>query len=191
MKISKKGWLRCCRKSLSNNEYRRTLQTSYKGDCRERFYTFLWVTFPQLQEGIQLLKSWGFTYKTVAFVWVKLNKNNRKPFFGLGYWTRSNAEICLLGVKGKPKRISRKVHQLIMSPIQRHSQKPEEAREKIVELMGDLPKVELFARNKADGWDVWDNEVQSDLQLEETKMFTLPNKQDVPLSCEAKDKEAD
>ncbi len=126
---------------------------------------FLWTTFPKLKEGLKVLEAWGFSYKTVAFVWVKQNKVKKTFFFGLGYWTRSNVEICLLGVKGKPKRVSNKVHQLIISPLEQHSKKPDEAREKIVELMGDLPRVELFARNQTDGWDVWGNEVHSSLQL--------------------------
>lgn len=62
---------------------------------------------------------------------------------GLGNWTRSNSEICLLAVKGKPKRVSASVHSVILSPLQQHSQKPGEARDRIVELMGDLPRIEL------------------------------------------------
>lgn len=83
----------------------------------------------------------------------------------MGFWTRGNAEICLLATKGKPRRKSNKVHQFIISPIREHSQKPNEAREKIVELMGDLPRLELFAREKADGWDAWGNEVESDVTV--------------------------
>ena len=80
-------------------------------------------------------------------------------------WTRGNAEICLLAIKGKPHRNSNRVHQFLISPIRGHSQKPEEAREKIVELMGDLPRVELFAREKTEGWDAWGNEVESDIEI--------------------------
>ena len=87
-------------------------------------------------------------------------------FFGLGNWTRSNAEICLLATRGKPKRQSARIHQLIISPVQSHSQKPQEVREKIVELLGDLPRIELFAREKTDGWDVWGNEVECDIDME-------------------------
>ncbi|WP_449290170.1 MT-A70 family methyltransferase [Oceanobacillus sojae] len=79
--------------------------------------------------------------------------------------TRSNAEICLLAVKGHPKRISKKEHQLIVSPIEGHSKKPDIAREKIVELMGDLPQIELFARQSPADWDVWGNQVDSSLSL--------------------------
>ena len=128
---------------------------------------FLWATFPQLPEALQLIKAWGFHYKTVAFVWLKRNRKSPSWFYGLGYWTRGNAEICLLAIKGKPKRKSAGVHQFIISPIEQHSKKPDEARQKILALMGDLPRVELFARQKTPGWDVWGNEVASDLSLAE------------------------
>ena len=85
---------------------------------------------------------------------------------GLGFWTRGNAEICLLATKGHPKRKSNRVHQFIISPLRGHSQKPDEARDKIIELVGDLPRVELFAREKADGWDAWGNEIDCDLEIE-------------------------
>ena len=126
---------------------------------------FLWTTFPQIPEALQVIKAWGFQYKTVSFVWLKQNKSGNGWFFGLGFWTRGNAEICLLATKGKPHRKSNKVHQFIVSPLRLHSQKPNEAREKIVELMGDLPRLELFAREKADGWDAWGNEVESDVTI--------------------------
>ena len=134
--------------------------------CDKDCVLFLWVTFPQLPEAFKVIKAWGFCYKTVAFVWIKQNKSGKGYFFGLGYWTRSNAEICLLAVRGKPKRISKKVFQLIVSPLQEHSKKPEEARKRIVELMGDLPRIELFARRQSVGWDVWGNEVESSLDME-------------------------
>ena len=119
----------------------------------------LWVTYPLLQEGLQTIKEWGFTYKTCGFSWVKKNKIKDSFFWGLGRWTRSNNEICLLATKGQPKRLSKSVHQIIYEPIDRHSKKPDCVRDKIVELCGNLPRVELFARQKAEGWDVWGNEV--------------------------------
>ena len=79
-------------------------------------------------------------------------------FWGLGNWTRSNSEICLLAIKGKPKRVSAAVHSVVMTPVQRHSQKPDEVRERIVKLVGDVPRIELFARQSAPGWDCWGNE---------------------------------
>ena len=127
---------------------------------------FLWATFPQLREALQVIKAWGFEYKSVAFVWLKLNKSGKGWFYGLGFWTRGNAEICLLATKGHPKRKSNRVHQFIISPLRGHSQKPDEARDKIIELVGDLPRVELFAREKTDGWDAWGNEVDCDLEIE-------------------------
>lgn len=130
---------------------------------------FLWATFPMLREALKVIAAWGFTFKTVAFVWVKQNKSGNGFFFGLGHWTRSNAEICLLAVKGRPKRVSKKVHQLIVSPLEGHSKKPDIARDKIVELMGDLPRIELFARQRNEGWDAWGNEVVNSLSLENIK----------------------
>lgn len=126
---------------------------------------FLWATFPQLPEALRLIQAWGFVYKTVAFVWLKQNRKALTWFYGLGFWTRSNAEICLLATKGHPKRQSAGIHQLVISPVERHSKKPDEVREKIVELMGDVPRIELFARQQTPGWDVWGNEVENSTAL--------------------------
>ncbi len=121
---------------------------------------FMWATFPNLPKAIEVLESWGFTYKTVAFTWVKQNKAGTDiKKYGLGWYTRSNAEICLIGRKGKFDRKSAKVQQIILSPIGEHSKKPDETRDRILELCGDLPRIELFARQKTPGWDVWGNEV--------------------------------
>lgn len=128
---------------------------------------FLWVTFPNLQEGLDVIKSWGFKYKTLGFSWIKTNKNNGKPFFGIGYYTKSNCEVCLIGVKGKPIKVSNSVSSVIISPRQEHSKKPDQIRDKIVELCGDVPRIELFARHKKEGWDAWGNEVESDINLGE------------------------
>lgn len=120
---------------------------------------FMWITFPSMQTAFQVLDAWGFSYKTVAFVWVKQNRISDSLFMGMGYWTRANSEICILATKGHPKRADPGVHQVIMSHIERHSKKPDEARQRIVQLMGDLPRIELFARQHAEGWDCWGNEV--------------------------------
>lgn len=130
---------------------------------------FLWTTFPQLDVAFEVIRAWGFCYKTAAFLWLKQTRASRQWFFGMGNWTRGNAEICLLATKGRPRRKSACVHQFIISPLRGHSQKPEEAREKILELMGELPRIELFAREKTEGWDVWGNEVESDIYLERMK----------------------
>jgi N6-adenosine-specific RNA methylase IME4 len=126
---------------------------------------FMWVTMPKLNECFELIKAWGFEYKTVAFTWVKLNKKSGTPFMGMGRWTRANAEICLLATKGKPKRINAGVHSVVMTPIEVHSKKPQEVRDRIVRLLGDIPRIELFARNKTEGWDVWGNEIDSDIKI--------------------------
>ena len=126
---------------------------------------FLWATYPKLQEALETVEAWGFEYKTVAFTWVKQNKVSDGFHFGLGYWTRGNPELCLLATKGKIKRISKFVANLQISHLRGHSQKPDIIREKIIELVGGLPRIELFARQKIEGWDVWGNEVESDITL--------------------------
>lgn len=126
---------------------------------------FLWATYPNLLDAFKVINAWGFTYKTVAFTWVKRNRVSPGWFTGLGYWTRANAEVCLLATRGSPKRVSKSVRQIIDTPIERHSKKPDEARERIVALMGDVPRVELFARQPTPGWDVWGNEVESTITL--------------------------
>jgi len=120
---------------------------------------FMWVTLPKLNEFMRVVKGWGFEYKTTAFVWVKKNKISDSFFMGLGRWTRANPEICILATKGKIKRQSNSVRQLQIFPIDKHSKKPNEFRKLITELVGDLPRIELFARQKTPGWDVWGNEV--------------------------------
>ncbi len=112
---------------------------------------------PNLLEGLEVLKKWGFTYKTCGFTWVKTYTSG-KPVIGLGYWTRANAELCLIGTKGKIKRADNNVSQIILEPPREHSRKPDCARERIVKLMGDLPRIELFARQHAEGWDCWGDE---------------------------------
>jgi len=121
---------------------------------------FLWVTFPILPEVLETVKRWGFRYVTVAFNWIKTNKRKGTPFVGMGNWTRANAEICVLGLRGKLQRKSNKVSQIVLSHLREHSRKPDEIRDKIVQLMGDLPRIELFARQSMPGWDCWGNETK-------------------------------
>jgi N6-adenosine-specific RNA methylase IME4 len=100
---------------------------------------FMWATYPCLNEALETIKAWGFKYKTVA-------------------------EICIIATKGKPKRISKSVHSIIDAPVEEHSKKPDITRDRIVQLMGDLPRIELFARAETPGWDVWGNEVNINLK---------------------------
>ena len=125
---------------------------------------FMWVTYPFLEQSFKVIKAWGFKYKTTAFTWIKTNKNG-SIFKGMGYWTMSNAEICLLATKGSPNRVGRDVSQVVLSQREKHSKKPDEVRNRIVALMGDSSKIELFARKKHEGWDVWGDEVESDIEL--------------------------
>ena len=120
---------------------------------------FLWVIDPMLPQAIEVIKRWGFNYKTVAFTWVKQNIKSDGYFTGMGYYTRANPEMCLLATIGKPKRISKSVKQLVVDNRREHSRKPDCVRDRIVELCGDLPRIELFARQKTEGWDCWGDEV--------------------------------
>lgn len=127
---------------------------------------FLWAVSPQLPEAIQVMKAWGFKYITVAFCWSKHHKSGKKVK-NLGRWTMGNVELCLLGRKGKPQRIKKNIRQLVEAERKEHSKKPDEVRKRIVELMGDLPRIELFAREKTEGWDVFGNEVEGSIDLEQ------------------------
>lgn len=126
--------------------------------CAQDCVLLLWATWPLLPEALGVIAAWGFTYKSIGFLWVKKNRSDCGHFFGLGRWTRGNSEVCLLGVRGKPKRVSNAVSQLCFEPLTRHSEKPDEIRYRIVELLGDVPRLEMFARSSAKGWDVWGNE---------------------------------
>jgi len=126
----------------------------------------LWATFPQLREALEVISAWGFEYKTLGFSWLKTNKNGT-PFFGIGYYAKSNQEVCLLSVRGNAHSLvkSNKVSSFVSTGRTKHSEKPHIFREKIVELFGDLPRIELFARQKTEGWDVWGDEVESDIDF--------------------------
>jgi len=126
---------------------------------------FLWATMPKLREAFETIEAWGFIYKTCGFCWVKQNPLGSGIFAGLGRWVQGNAELCLLATHGHPHRISKSVKQIIITPRSKHSVKPSEVRERIIQLMGDVPRIELFARQKTPGWDVWGNEVTSDIRL--------------------------
>lgn len=151
---------------LVNNKYsvmtkEQICNLPIKNICAENCVLFMWVTFPKLNWAFSVINAWGFEYKTCAFTWIKLNKNNDKLFLGMGHYTRSNAEICLLAIKGKShKRLSHNVQQVLMSKLEGHSKKPDIVRENIVKLFGDLPRIELFARQQVDGWDCFGNEIK-------------------------------
>ena len=122
---------------------------------------FLWVTFPRLKQGLDVIEAWGFDYYGLGFDWVKTSKNG-KPSWGMGYYTRQNTEVCLIGVKDKNHRLKplvRNILSVVHSERREHSRKPDCIRDYIVDICGDIPRIELFARQYADGWDCWGNEV--------------------------------
>ena len=127
--------------------------------CEKNCALFLWVTMPKLKEGLEVIEAWGFEYITCAFTWVKQNPSGNGIYSGLGHWTNGNAELCLFAKKGTPKRQAKNVKQIILRPRGRYSAKPPETRDRIINLLGDLPKIELFAREYSNGWDCWGNEV--------------------------------
>ena len=156
---------RQCSEALQDNGNRRYMQIASEQNMRGGGAAlFLWATFPNIGEALKVMEAWGFTYKTAAFVWVKKNPKSGTNFWGMGQYTRANAEVCLLGItpgfKAGERVKSHRVHQIIEAPFEGHSRKPPEVRERIVELLGDVPRLELFARDRAEGWDSWGDELE-------------------------------
>lgn len=120
---------------------------------------FLWVTMPKLPQGLEVLSAWGFRYITIPITWLKVNRVKGGVYSGMGHWTNGNQELVLMGKKGRPKRKVKNIKQVVVAPVSRHSAKPDEVRMRIEKLMGKLPRVELFARNKTRGWDAIGNEI--------------------------------
>ena len=127
---------------------------------------FLWTTDAHLSLALEVIKAWGFEYKTIGFQWNKKEKSGKQVCY-MGQWTMKGTEICLLATKGQihGEIKSHKVRQLVEATRGEHSEKPGEVRSRIVQLMGELSRIELFAREKTDGWDVWGDEVESDIVL--------------------------
>jgi N6-adenosine-specific RNA methylase IME4 len=121
---------------------------------------FLWCVWPEFPGALEVIRAWGFEYKTAGFVWVKQNRGGEGLFTGMGYWTRANTEPCLLATRGSPERMAMDVHQVIMAPVAEHSRKPDETRTRIERLING-PYLELFARAPVPGWTVWGNEVEA------------------------------
>ena len=144
-----------------------------KGMSEDNCHLYLWVTNPFLQEGFELLKKWGFKYKQ-TITWIKTYKSG-DPIMGLGYYFRVCTEHCLFAVKGKLPRIKKDMKNIIISPQRKHSQKPDEFRDIIIRHSGDLPRIELFARERTKGWDVWGNEIESDIKLNDALVSNSEN----------------
>jgi N6-adenosine-specific RNA methylase IME4 len=121
---------------------------------------FIWVTFPILKECFEVIQSWGFNYSTCGFVWLKKNKNIDSWFFGNGSWTRANVELCLIATKGTVTRMNAAISQIVEAPVSEHSEKPAIIRQLITDLVGALPRIELFSRSNEDnGWFNWGNRI--------------------------------
>lgn len=125
---------------------------------------FMWVTWPRLIEAFDVIKGWGFAYKTCGFSWIKadgrqveLFRDDTDPFVGMGYWTRANSEVCLLATRGKPKRLNADVRQAIIEPRRQHSRKPDCVYGRIERLVAG-PYLELFARTTRQNWTSWGNQ---------------------------------
>jgi N6-adenosine-specific RNA methylase IME4 len=142
---------------------------------------FMWVTDTHLEQGFDVLKAWGFKYKTVGFYWAKINKSAKKEainvekdfFMGMGYYGRANPEQCFIGTNNDeveqallataakaPTRQDAGVRKLIVDYRREHSRKPDDTHARIKRLFGDVPRIELFAREGKPGWDVWGNQVE-------------------------------
>ena len=131
----------------------------------------MWATYPKLVDAFKVINAWGFEYKTVAFTWIKLNKRGSGFKFGLGYHTRGNCELCLLATRGKGlRRVDNAIPNLLIAPVRDHSQKPNEVKNRIERLYGDVSRIELFARQEQINvnWTVLGNEVGERLDLKDS-----------------------
>jgi N6-adenosine-specific RNA methylase IME4 len=156
------GWTRAIFISAANFKYPTVKTKDLKkipisNICDDDCLLFMWVTNPHLAQGIELGEAWGFEYKTVAFIWDKMNHNP-------GQYTLSNCELCLVFKKGRipQPRGARNVQQLVRAPRGAHSVKPSEVRENIMKMFPTQRKIELFARQKPEGWDVWGLDVREE-----------------------------
>jgi N6-adenosine-specific RNA methylase IME4 len=136
---------------------------------------FLWACWPTLMDALAVIEGWGFEYKTCGFCWTKgharqleMFQDDHQTYMGLGYWTRANTEPCLLATRGKPKRLNADVRQAIIGPRREHSRKPDGIHERIERLVAG-PYLELFARQKRPGWDVWGNETEKFQEVVDSK----------------------
>jgi N6-adenosine-specific RNA methylase IME4 len=125
---------------------------------------FLWITWPNLEDALRVMRAWGFAFKTCAFAWTKADASQLELFkddvvgqMGMGYWTRANTEPCLLGTRGRPQRLNADVRQAIIEPRREHSRKPDCVKERIERLVAG-PYLELFSRSSRPGWDVFGNQ---------------------------------
>jgi N6-adenosine-specific RNA methylase IME4 len=146
----------------------------------ENCVLFLWACWPTIEQAFRLIDAWGFKFKTCGFCWVKADatqiemfEEEVEPDMLLGYWTRSNSEVCLLATRGKPQRMAADVRQAIIAPRREHSRKPEGVHARIERLVAG-PYLELFARQRRPGWDCWGNEVEKFAPSQWDEMWSRP-----------------
>ena len=137
------------------------VQSISNDDC----VCFMWVTDSHLADGLEVMKEWGFNYKTIAFTWVKQTKNGN-TCYNFSPYTLKSTEICIVGVKGKLGNVKavNTIKGLVFAERTIHSRKPSQIRDLISEWCGNKPRIELFARERVDGWDCWGNEVSTEHQ---------------------------
>jgi N6-adenosine-specific RNA methylase IME4 len=140
---------------------------------------FYWATTSRTDDSdlidkLQIPKDHGFRLVNIGYNWVKLNKVSKTPFFGPGRYTKSSSELCFLYIKGKMEVKSNRVHSLVMHEMGEHSQKPSIIKDKIVELFGDLPRIEIFSRMSTEGWHSIGDEISGNsIQVDIEKMSKL------------------
>jgi len=127
--------------------------------CEEDCVLFIWGVWSKLQDCLDVIKAWGFKFNSLGFIWVKRTSTGRSWQFGMGGWTRRNSEYCLIATKGNPKCQDNSISEVLTDPVREHSRKPDVVRNLIVRLCGYKPRIELFSRNRVEGWDVWGNQV--------------------------------
>jgi len=133
--------------------------------CNNDCILFIWITFPLIKEWIEVIESWWFKYKTIWFNWVKTYPKSKKICFGIWSYTRSNVEACLIGVKWKPKILNKNISNVIIADREWHSKKPDIIRSNI-EKMCNWNKLELFARNSTEWWDVFWNQIENSIFID-------------------------
>ena len=136
-----------------------------KSIAAENAILFMWCIDSRIPAASEIMKRWGFCYKCVGFVWGKSAKTTEGFNGGFSSYTKRDCEFCLIGTRGAYLNLRRGVNQILIEPKTTHSRKPDTVRERIIDLCGDVPRVELFCRFPAEGWDIWGNEVECTAEL--------------------------
>lgn len=143
--------------------------------CAKDCLLAMWWVGPQPEEALRVVKAWGFRLVNMkGFSWRKLSRTGGAEHFGMGHWSRGNTEDCLFAVRGRPKRADAGVRQVINAPLREHSRKPDETRDRLVRLMGDVPRLEMFARQRVKGWTAWGLEAPAAEEIETVTVTTIP-----------------